>query len=297
MRFIATIIVTTLWVLNSYAQEFGTHWISYPLPNDSCEVLFRKVYHLEETPLQAHITMASTGNIRVYINERNASRSILYEGCKNDTILSRTIDISPMLKKGDNTIAVWYAPNKSQHVSKQLSMELYGWSKDAIPFYHQTDGTWWTKQISGFHCGEKELFDNRRYSNEWKSAEYHPIGWLHPTGACENSHISPYVLHNPTNIENKLHKILYPALTYNDSLGYHVDFGRPFRGTIRITIRGAHKGSVLDINGNHYICNGEMDEQAFYRLHYETQRIFTIRWSERFSLKNIVNIEGLEIEK
>ena len=39
MRYFTILIFTTLWVLNSYAQEFGTHWVSYPFPNDSSEIL------------------------------------------------------------------------------------------------------------------------------------------------------------------------------------------------------------------------------------------------------------------
>ena len=44
MRYITTLIISILWVLSSHAQEFGTHWISYPLPNDSSEVWFRQSY-------------------------------------------------------------------------------------------------------------------------------------------------------------------------------------------------------------------------------------------------------------
>ena len=42
MRYFTILIFTTLWVLNSYAQEFGTHWVSYPFPNDSSEILYGK---------------------------------------------------------------------------------------------------------------------------------------------------------------------------------------------------------------------------------------------------------------
>ena len=62
MRYLTTLIFTTLWVLNSYAQEFGTHWISYPFPNDSSEILYRKIYHLNQKPLKAEINIASRGN-------------------------------------------------------------------------------------------------------------------------------------------------------------------------------------------------------------------------------------------
>ena len=53
MRHLTILILTLLWVLNSHAQEFGTHWISYPLPNDSSEVWFRKRYIIHQRPMQA----------------------------------------------------------------------------------------------------------------------------------------------------------------------------------------------------------------------------------------------------
>ena len=44
MKRIETFILAMLWVLNSNAHEFSTHWISYPTPNDSSEVLFCHVF-------------------------------------------------------------------------------------------------------------------------------------------------------------------------------------------------------------------------------------------------------------
>ena len=112
MRYFTILIFTTLWVLNSYAQEFGTHWVSYPFPNDSSEILYRKIYHLNQKPLKAEINMASGGNTRLYINERNATPSIFNEGARDSILLMQTIDISRYLKKGENIIAVWYAPGR-----------------------------------------------------------------------------------------------------------------------------------------------------------------------------------------
>ena len=97
--------------------------------------------------------------------------------------------------------------------------------------------------------------------------------------------------------ENKLEKVLKPIRTYNDSIGYNIDFGRPFHGTIRITIREAHRGEKLNINGFQYVCNGELDEQAFFRFKFQNQRIYTLTWNGRFKKSNIVNIEGLEISE
>ena len=90
MRYFTILIFTTLWVLNSYAQEFGTHWVSYPFPNDSSEILYRKIYHLDQKPLKAEINIASGGNTRLYINERNATPSIFNEGARDSILLMQT---------------------------------------------------------------------------------------------------------------------------------------------------------------------------------------------------------------
>lgn len=155
MRYFTILIFTTLWVLNSYAQEFGTHWVSYPFPNDSSEILYRKIYHLDQKPLKAEINMASGGNTRLYINERNATPSIFNEGARDSILLMQTIDISRYLKKGENIIAVWYAPGRIRNKSKQLSLELHGWYTDSVPFYHKADETWWCKPLKGGSYNEK----------------------------------------------------------------------------------------------------------------------------------------------
>lgn len=296
MRIITTILLSLFWVLNSNAQEFGTHWISYPFHCDSTEVMYRKVYRLKEAPLEAYISMASCGNIRLYVNERNVTGSLLYEGIKNHAIVERTFNVTHLLRKGDNIIAVWYAPQAGMNNNKQLSLDFYGYDKDTISFYHKADGTWWCKKIVDCSYDKKEKFDNRKYTNEWKAADYHSANWIHPTGTPTTNNAYPLIHQEPLQPTNKLISLLSPIETYQDSLGYHVDFERTFRGTIRLTIRGAHKGSTIYINDNEYTCSGEMDEQAFYRFHFEWQHSFTINWGEGFKRSCITNIEGLEVE-
>lgn len=98
MRYITTLIISILWVLSSHAQEFGTHWISYPLPNDSSEVWFRQSYIMDERPTQAFMNIASTGNYKLYINERNVTGSLKFDGIKDSILLNRTIDVTRFLK-------------------------------------------------------------------------------------------------------------------------------------------------------------------------------------------------------
>lgn len=314
MRHLTTLILTILWVLNSQAQEFGTHWISYPLPNDSSEVWFRKRYIIHQRPIQAQMSIASTGMYRLYINERNVTGSMKFDGIKDGVLLSRTFDVTKYLRNGENIVAVWYAPQGKPSQGKQLSLEFYGWNHDSIPFYHKADGEWLCRQLTECSNGENEHFDGRVNTQAWKSEEFQPYGWLHPTGsmvkddngtigitngkdASTSKNLSTFKESKVYKAENKLYNVLNPVFTFTDSIGYNIDFGRPFHGTIRLTLREAHKGDRIYINGYQYICNGELDEQAFFRFKYQDHRIYTITWSGRFRKSDIVNIEGLEISE
>lgn len=298
MRLINTLILTILWVLNSNAQEFGTHWISYPLPNDSSEVWFRKSYKFSSQPIQAFLSIASTGNYKLYINERNVTGSLLFEGQKEDIMENHTLDVTRYLKSGNNVIAIWYAPMGEPSFGKQISAELYGWRQDSIPFYYPSNGSWLTYQPQGCSHGEDEQFDGRTDVLSWKSTDdFHSQGWIHPTGSYGLDQMLTSQENRVFKSENKLRQVLSPVYQHSDSAGYHIDFGRPFRGTIRLTLRNAHKGDNLFINGYQYTCNGELDEQAFLRFKFQSERIYTLTWSSRFKKSYIVNVEGLEIEE
>lgn len=295
MRYLATLILLILWMPNSQAQEFGTHWISHPQPNDSSAVWFRKRYPLQHAPNQAFMCIASTGNYKLYINERNVTGSLQFEGIKDHILTSRTIDVTRYLRKGDNIVAVWYAPQgKEPSHGKQLSLEFYGWTSDSIPFYHKADGTWLCRKPKGCSNGEDERFDAQEDTKTWKSKECSLQGWTRPTGSTTSE---ANILREQKVIreENKLYNILSPACTYSDSLGYHIDFGRPFYGTVRLTLRDAHKGSRIYTQGYQYTCNGEMDEQAFTRFKFQNRQIYTITGDARFKESEIVHIEGLEL--
>lgn len=301
MRYLATLIFSILWVLSSSAQDFGTHWISYPLPSDSAEVLFRQSYLMEGRPLQASLSIASTGSYRLYVNERNVTRSLKFDGIKGDALLNRTFDITKYLRNGENVIAVWYSPEGRPSYGKQLSLEFYGWNRDTTSFYHKADEKWFCRQLRDCSHGIIERFDGRHNMLAWKSEEYRPYGWVHPVGNMEldeSKNYKEYKDYKVIKAENTLYNVLDPVCTFTDSLGgYNIDFGRPFHGTIRLTLRDAHRGTKLHINGYQYICNGELDEQAFFRFKFQNRRIYTITWNGRFKKSDIVHIEGLEISE
>ncbi len=295
MKRLIAYLYTFLWVLNSFSQEFGIHWIAYPLPNDSSEVFFRHTYITQTFPQQAYIHINSTGKYKLYVNERNISRNLMIDGMYKETLVGQTFDVCQYLRSDSNTIAVWYAPGGKKSEGKQLSLEYYGIDAKGKPFYHKADGKWSCKLISDCYVkGDKESFNAPSFRNDWNSTEYKPFRWLHPTGSYSQKNLDQKECAWGS-CQYELAKIIHPTGTFADSSGFHIDFGRSFFGTIRLTLRGVKRGTVININDYQHTCKGESDEQAFPRFRFKHQRMFFIPKNNRLKPENITNIEGLEI--
>lgn len=298
MTKIIIIISFIFCVLNSFAQEFGTHWICHPVPNDSSEVLFCHTYTSCQRPIQANLTFASSGQLRVYVNERNISPEIIFCNKDASVIALQTYDITSFLYPDSNTIAIWYAPSQGSQTSKQLSLEYYGTDAQGKAFYHAANGDWKCQMLKGGHKkgNNEETFDSRSYDHNWKTPDSNKAPWLHPLGTppqSKNYSLSANMYHRKN---YKLARILSPVNTYTDSLGLTYCFERNFIGTIRLTLRGASNGEKIQIGTFTYICTGSLDEQAFRYFTTSQDRIFVIKGDEHFAKGQITNVEALEYE-
>lgn len=295
------VIITTSFifcVLNSFAQEFGTHWICHPISNDSTEVFFCHTYISKQRPQQASLTFASSGKLRVYVNERNISPEISYSNKDTSVIALQTYDVTRFLYPDSNTIAIWFAPTQNSQASKQLSLEYYGTDDQGKAFYHAANEEWKCQILKGSHKkgNNDETFDRRSYTCAWKSSDCNRQHWSQPLGPPPQSKdysISANIYHRKN---NKLARILSPVNIHADSLGVTYDFGRNFIGTIRLTLRGALKGERIQIGSFTYICTGSLDEQAFRYFTTSQDRRFVVRGDEHFKKDQINNVEALEYE-
>lgn len=283
-----------LCVQKSYTQEFCTHWISYPIPNDSSEVLFSQVYPTSMRPRQAFISFASSGKLKIYVNERNISKEIFYENPDSTTICIYTYNITKFLQPDTNIIAVWYAPQESTAISKQLSLEFYGTDATGKPFYYKADGNWKCKMLKGCYVkGDIEAFDSRHYDNRWKSSDYNREEWSNPLGVCQQGQMYDVTRNDFYQSLPYIHHVFTPIGSHRDHQGLHYDFKREFSGTPRITLREAKKGEILLIDGFKYVCKGELDEQAFRHFTTITQSSICIKGDTKFSKSQVTNVEGL----
>ena len=285
-------------VLSSFAQEFGTHWICHPLPNDSSEILFCHTYLTQQRPQQASLTFASTGQLRVYVNERNITPYISYDNRDSSIIAIQTYDITRYLYPDSNTIAVWYAPTARSSSTKQLHLEYYGTDAHGKAFYYAANGDWECMELKGCYKKEngEEMFDRRSYDSNWKAANCDKAYWQHPLGPPPPVKTYP-ISSNPYHRKNKqLARILTPVNSHTDSLGLTFYFERDFIGTIRLTLRDAHQGERIQIGSFTYICSGTLDEQAFRYFTATPSRTFVVQGDKYFKKEQIVNVEALEYE-
>lgn len=286
-------IILIIFVQNSFSQEFCTNWISHPLPNDSSEVLFCKEYTTSQKPQKAYISFASSGKVKVFFNERNITQDIFFCNPDTSSITIYTYDITSFLQPDSNTIAVWYAPLKNSELSKQLSLEYYGYDAQGKEFYHKADGDWKCKILDGCYLkGDKEYFDARNYSNDWKAANFNRDDWLAPLGAYNASRVYATCTNKYQRKSIRLSHILLPTDPISTSTSYEYNFGREFTGTCRITLRGAKKGEIINMNNLIYTCSGDMDEQAF--LHFTTTSQSKVMIQRERHNFQITHLEGLE---
>lgn len=304
MRRFCTLYLIIFWVLNSFAQEFGTHWISCPSANDSSQVLFFGSYHWDTVPQRAFVSFASPGMVKVYVNERNVSGDLFFANEKDGTVELRSVDVTRYLVRGANAFAVWYAPRRDMPVGKQLSFQLYGTDKDGKPFFEMGDEAWRCTMPEGCfsYVGSAEAdsiaeaFCNADFDSQWKSVDgdhsmwQNACTWYGGQGRGINTVLPQY----PTN-ERRLKTILQPVAEYEDSVGVHYGFARPFQGMVRLTLRGAMLGEHIVADGMSYVCSGEMDEQLFRRFTTGEVYWITVSGDESFRRSQIQKVEGLEI--
>lgn len=297
-------ILMTCWVLNSFAQGFGTHWISCPAADDSSQVMFCRSYCFNSLPRRAFLSFGTSGAVKVYVNGRNVSGSMFFANGQLGVVTLHTYDVTRYLMVGNNVIAVWFAPHRSMPIGKQLSLQFFGTDAGGTPFLYAADKTWRCKKPIGCMAfidearpdSILETFSYEDYGSEWKMEDHEHDSWQH---ACtwygeEEQGLVTSLPSFPVR-ETKLQNILLPVAETEDSLGVHYFFQRPFRGMVRVTLRDASKGERILVDRMAYTCSGKTDEQLFRRFSTSWIYEITILGDKSFRKSQIQKVEGLEI--
>ena len=297
MNRIAASILSIWCALNASAQEFGTHWISYPEPDSTSQIWFRQTYLASERPAQASITVTSTGYFELFVNEYNVSTDALipYRKETADNPISITYDVTRFLRRDSNTVAVWYAPSYPHINTRQVAISYYGRTKSGGFFSCNSDKNWICHKahISLTNDGN-ELMDGEIYPLKWNANNIDYACWL-SADEVVNTKSGPIKELSSFYPAQKVIKIHQPTAfeIEGDSILY--DFGTTFSGWIRVTLRGTRSREIIHIGRLEYVCNGTTDEQGYSKFTTTEYRRLIICGDEHFKPEQVQKVEGIEI--
>jgi len=283
------------WAPAVHSQSFCSHWISTQQVDSTSEIWFRQQIRLQELPAFASATIATTGKVDVYINERNVSTAIWIPDRtgNDDRPVSVNMEVTRFLQPGVNTIAIWYSPSFPHINGRQIAFSLCGRMKNGEKRAFCSDDGWLARRANASLANDGgERYDANAYTLKWNSDD---VDW----GLWQPARDT-----NTPAIASRYHLTGYPAvkrdMTYTpryfdlagDSVYYQFD--KAFKGQLRITLRNARRGQKIYVDGLEYTCSGEMDEQACRKFTVADYRRVLIHGDRNFRNEQIQSVEGLE---
>lgn len=310
LRLIHILILFAASLATATAGDFGCRWMSHPAPDDTSHVWFRRTLVIEEQdmPRTAYIHVATTGRFVLYVNGRNVSTALFTpDRTPNDTtVMAISYDVRRFLRPDSNTIALLYCP--STRTRRQVSISFYGIAADSSHFAtNDTDGwlcrhadTWQTHD--GGEAMNRNTYPYRWTDTNqplalWQAVEQistsHHLNLSTPISAEDICGYSPVRI-NPL-VDNAAHmrRIYTPLFTEQSADTLIVHLVPNERHLIRVTLRGCRRGERISIGNLHYVCTGEIDEQAFARFTPTSSNTIIITGDSHFQSEQVQEVESI----
>ncbi len=294
------ILSSLFFCTTSNARNFNTHWIYAPQSDSLSHVWFRRAYPCDGKPMQASITVASTGYFKLYVNECNVSTASFHPLRHNgdSTAVAIEFDVTPYLRRDTNVIAIIYSPPTPSASHRQISVNFNGTSHQGDKFCHTSDDSWICRRAnSRMTVDGGEAIDGRGHDPSWKAATCTSAAlWLNA-----EKHHGDMSQDLPTSSTShhawkttKVTSLSYLRISQNPILLY---LANSFWGFVRITIRGARRGERMRIGNVQYTCRGELDEQAFPQFSLSSLSTVSITGDRLFKPSQVTDIDMVEMGK
>lgn len=310
LRLIHILILFAASLATATAGDFGCRWMSHPAPDDTSHVWFRRTLVTEEQdmPRTAYIHVTTTGRFVLYVNGRNVSTALFTpDRTPNDTtVMAISYDVRRFLRPDSNTIALLYCP--STRTRRQVSVSFYGIAADSSHFAtNDTDGwlcrhadTWQTHD--GGEAMNRNTYPYRWTDTDqplalWQAVEQistsHHLNISTPISAEDICGYSPVRI-NPL-VDNAAHmrRIYTPLFTEQSADTLIVHLVPNERHLIRVTLRDCRRGERISIGNLHYVCTGEIDEQAFARFTPTSSNTIIITGDSHFRSEQVQEVESI----
>jgi alpha-L-rhamnosidase len=281
-------------------------WIRHPDAPRTKHIWFRKNLTLDANPDATFIHVASLGYHELYINGQKADDRVLAPALTNfdKRLFYVTYDISNLLKKGDNTIGVWFASgwvsyNFFSH-TPALRVRLDGKDAAGKPLALVSDATWRcavsnsedTRHVRVINDCGGELVDARASLPGWNSSSFDDSGWAHAATTAGNDSIALEAQDiEPSRVTGVL---AAQKITDTGDGVYKVDFGKNFTGWLTIKFRNLSAGDTVIIGSadddkyfadfgmnSLFISSGKEEETFSNRFNYIAGRYANIKGLRR----------------
>lgn len=286
----------------------------------------------QDMPRTAYIHVATTGRFVLYVNGRNVSTALFTpDRTPNDTtVMAISYDVRRFLRPDSNTIALLYCP--STRTRRQVSVSFYGIAADSSRFAtNDTDG-WLCRHADTWQTHDGgEAMNRNTYPYRWTDTDQPLALWqaVEQTSTPQPINTSPPQHHTTStshhhNTTPPQHLNTLPLLSAEDICGYSPVRINPLvdnaahmrriytplfteqsadtlivhlvpneRHLIRVTLRGCRRGERISIGNLHYVCTGEIDEQAFARFTPTSSNTIIITGDSHFQSEQVQEVESI----
>ena len=290
----------SVWIEQVQASTALSHaWIGATMTDSTSQVWFRRTYIHAQRPNRAWLNVATTGYIEVYVNGYNVLKSKRWPyrmQPNDDQPLYASLDVSRFLQADSNTIAVWFSPAFPHLQAQQIAISYYGEQADGTPFSFVSDDSWLTRHANValtkdyseiFHAPSPE-------EQQWNTNECALALWQSALPS-KSYHTQSERNLAPIRASECITHILQPSYLVAQGDTVCFTFPQAFYGYARVTFRHARPQQWVNINGLHYLCSGETDEQAYRKFTLQPIYCLWITGDSAFKPEQIEKVEGIEV--
>lgn len=290
-------------------SEWKGTWIKHPNAAPERHTWFRQGMNIDGSVASAFVYVASTGYHELYVNGQKADERLLAPALArlDRRVLYVTYDVAPLLKKGNNVVALWYGPGWSRYnffapsVDQAFLLQLNGTTKSGAAFTLHSDEKWKCAESYSRNCGGFQFLDmggeevdGRLYSEGWNTLAFDDSRWVNSVQVSPLKQGGEPVLSAQMTDATRIIEAI-PAVKLIDTISgmWRVDMGKNFTGFVEVSFTGLQKGDtvVIKTSDRHDVVD-EYGQKSLYIARGEDGETFRNRFN--FSAGRYLHFIGLK---
>ena len=240
------------------SEDWTAKWITHPSPKRLSHPWLRRTFDVQDEVKRAVLYVNTPSFNVVHINRKKVTPYVLTPGVSqiDKRLFVYAYDVTPLLVKGKNCMAVWMSPGWHQALDRTgftapiLRAQLEVFSRTGRSVI-TTDKTWRIKESCISQIGEwkwsnfgGELYDARTFEPGWDRTDLDDGEWL-----AAREIPGPAVIHSwqPCESAKTSSPILPKRIDQHKNGKWVIDFGRPLTGWMRLRMHDLKAGQRVTI--------------------------------------------------